>query len=100
MAGFFVWSEPRLGSTGFKDTYVVSIGTKSKAICRRQDQAEAERLRVKLEASKLTTVPELKDFLKKLLLEEHGIDAKVGESAAVETEQKEGLPMQPKVWGK
>ena len=69
MAGFFVWSEPRLCSTGFKDTFVVSIGTKSKAICRRQDKAEAERLRVKLEASKLTTVPELKDFLKKLLLE-------------------------------
>ena len=46
-----------------------SIGTKSKAICRRQDKVEAERLRVKLEASKFTTVPELKDFLKKLLAE-------------------------------
>ena len=61
---FFIWEEPRLQSTGYVDTYVISIGTKSKAICRRQSKEEAHRVMHMLQQSALTTLPEPKQYLK------------------------------------
>ena len=47
---FYLWEEPRRSATGVTITHVLSVGSKSKWICRRQDKEEILRLKKICEA--------------------------------------------------
>lgn len=82
---FYLWEEPRLAATGVTITHVLSVGSKSKWICRRQDKEEILRLKKICEDSKLETVQELKDLVKRSGKETPKVPAAT--VAAVEVDQ-------------
>ena len=64
MPEFLVWEEPRLTASGFVTTFVLSVGSKSRWVCRRQDEGELRRLKELCEKSGLETIHELKELVK------------------------------------
>ena len=64
MPEFLVWEEPRLTASGFVTTFVLSVGSKSRWVCRRQDEAELRRLKELCEKSGLETIPTSKELVK------------------------------------
>ena len=63
--GFFIWEEERLQARGYVTTYVLSHGSRTRAICRRQCRSTLEGILKNCQASGLETLPELKAFVKK-----------------------------------
>ena len=65
MTKYFIWKEERLQASGYAKTYVLSFGSKTCAICRRNDRTELERLMDPCQSSGLKTLPELKASVRK-----------------------------------
>ena len=66
----FLWEESRLQSNGVATTYVVSLKAKKDYVCRRQNQKEAQGVLAKCQQLGLTTLAELKKFVKTLRKED------------------------------
>ena len=64
MTELFIWEETRLTSRGVVQTHVLSLGTQSKYICRRQSKDEITRALKACEASGFQTVAELKQVVR------------------------------------